>query len=166
MFESENLKSEIIGWLTEDDVKAAEITIGSSDFQLVLSNAFGLGLEIDIAKPKGKSIIVFGTKLQNPPAVQQGFMSIDDMEKIRTIEALKRDLIKLGVEYSISDNFSTVMIVKELYLQDLTRTVFMESLKLVRNAAIFVISILSEKLATEQTATPPHSHADLTSPYG
>ena len=166
MFESENLKSEIIGWLTEDDVKAAEITIGSSDFQLVLSNAFGLGLEIDIAKPKGKSIIVFGTKLQNPPAVQQGFMSIDDMEKIRTIEALKRDLINLGVEYSISDNFSTVMIVKELYLQDLTRTVFMESLKLVRNAAIFVISILSEKLATEQTATPPHSHADLTSPYG
>jgi hypothetical protein len=161
-----NLKTEINEWLIEDDLNSTEITIASADFQLVLSNAFGLGLEIDIAKPKSKAIIVFGTKLQNPPAVQQGFMSIDDVEKIRTIEELKRDLIKLGVEYNISDNFSTVVLVKELYLQDLTRTTFMESLKLVRNAAIFVISILSEKLATEQTATPPHSHADLTSPYG
>jgi hypothetical protein len=166
MSEFDNLKNEIKGWFAEDDVKASEITIGSADFQLVLSNAFGLGLEIDIAKPKSKSIIVFGTKLQNPPAVQQGFLLIGDVEKIRTIEELKRDLIRLGVEYRISDNFSTVMIVKELYLQDMTRTTFMESLKLVRNAAIFVISILSEKLATEQTATPPHSHADLTSPYG
>lgn len=166
MLEIESLKSDMKGWLAEDDVKASEITNSSADFQLVLSNAFGLGLEIDIAKPKGKSIIVFGTKLQNPSAVQQGFMSLGDAEKIRTLEKLKRDLIRLGVEYSISDNFSIVTIVKELYLQDLTRTAFMESLRLVRNAAIFVISILSEKLATEQTATPSHSHADLTSPYG
>lgn len=166
MSEIEKLKNDIKVWLTEDDLKASEGTAKFTDFQLILSNAFGLGLEIDIAKIKTKSIIVFGTRLRNPPTIQQGFIPLAEAEKIKTLEELKRDLIKLGVEYNISDKFSEVTIIKELYMQDITRTSFMESLKLVRNAAIFVISILSEKLATEQTATPPHSHSTLPSPYG
>ncbi|GEM_PF-2248917 len=166
MFQIEKLKNDLKDWLTEDEIKASEVTAKFTDFHLQLSNAFGLGLQVDISKLTGKSIIVFGTKLRNSPPIQQAFMSFAETEKIKILEELKRDLIRLGVEYSISGNFSDMVIVKELYIQDLTRTSFMESLKMVRNASIFVISILSEKLAIKQIATPPHSHSELPSPYG
>ncbi|MDE1861401.1 MAG: DUF2299 family protein [Thaumarchaeota archaeon] len=166
MEQIEKLKSDIKIWLTEDEITVSEVTPKYTDFHLLLSNAFGLGLELDISKLTNKSIIVFGTKLRNSLPVQQAFMALTEEEKIKILEELKRDLIRLGVDYNISANFSDVVIVKELYIQDLTRTCFMESLKMVRNAAIFVISILSEKLAIKQIATPPHSHSDLPSPYG
>ncbi len=166
MLQTEKLKNDIKAWLVEDEIKASEIATKFTDFHLLLSNAFGLGLEVDISKLKDKSIIVFGIRLRNPPTIQKGFTALAEEEKIKILEELKRDLMRLGVEYNISAEFSDVVIVKELYIQDLTRTSFMESLKQVRNAAIFVISILSEKLASKQIATPPHSHSDLPSPYG
>src|SRR5574340_622530 len=116
MFEIEKLKNDIKVWLSEDGLKASEVTVKFTDFQLMLSNAFGLGLEIDIAKLKARPIIVFGTRLRNPPPIQQGFVSLADAEKIKILEELKRDLIKLGVEYNISDKFSEVTIGKEIYM--------------------------------------------------
>lgn len=162
----EKLKNDIKAWLVEDEVKVYDVPTKFTDFHLLLSNAFGLGLEIDISKLKNKSIIVFGVRLRNPPTIQEGFTLLSEEEKIKALEELKRDLLKLGVEYNISAEFSEVTIVKEIYIQDMTRTSFMESLKVIRNAAIFLISILSEKLAVKQVATPPHSHSDLPSPYG
>ncbi|MDE2026861.1 MAG: DUF2299 family protein [Patescibacteria group bacterium] len=166
MLQNEKLKSDIKTWLTEDEIKASDAAAKFTDFHLQLSNAFGLGLEVDISKLKGKSIIVFGTKLRNSPSIQQAFMALAEEEKIKVLEELKRDLIRLGVEYNISGEFSDIVIVREIYIEDLTRTSFMDSLKIVRNATIFVISILSEKLAIKQVPTPPHSHSDLPSPYG
>ncbi|SRR5579875_431259 len=166
MTQIEKLKNDINTWLTEDEIGASELAAKYTDFHLRLSNAFGLGLQVDISKLTGKSIIVFGSKLHNSAPIQQAFISLSETEKIKIPEELKRDLIRLGVEYSISGDFSDIIIVKEIYIQDLTRTSFMESLKMVRNACIFVTSIMSERLAIRQIATPPHSHSELPSPYG
>lgn len=161
-----DLQNKIKGWLSTDVLPFSEIKNNYADFQLVLSNAFGLGFVIDIAKPKNKEILAFAMQLINPPQIQQGFSSLNGVEKMKLSEGLKRDLLKLGVDYNISDDMKVVTIVYHLYVEDMTHTLFMESLKLVRNASLIVISTLSEKFTSGTASMPPHSHSELNSPYG
>lgn len=166
MSEIEDLKNKVKRWLTSDGLPFTEAKNEYADFQFVLSNAFGVGFIIDIAKPRNKPIFAFAMMLNNPPEIQQGFSSLGDVAQVKVMEGLKRDLLKFGVDYSISEDMKTVTIINYLYLEDMTHTLFMASLKLVRNAALFVISTLSEKFTSGSASIPPHSHSELSSPYG
>lgn len=166
MSEIQNLKSELTRWLVEDEIESSEVENKDADFQLILSNAFGLGFTIDIAKLKGKPILDIVIKLTNSSAIQQGFASLTDEESMMLLENLKRELLRLGVDYNLSVNIDTVTLIKFVYLENMTRTLFMESVKLVRNAALIVISTLSQRFESGYESTPPHSHLHVSSPYG
>lgn len=166
MSEIEELKDKIKKWLVSDNLVFSEAKNNQADFQFVLSNAFGLGFVIDIAKPKDKPMLAIAMRLLNPPQVQQGYSALNVVEKLKVIEGLKRDLLKFGIDYNISDNIGTVTIINYLYTDDMTHTLFMDSLKRVRNSALFVISTLAEKFTSGVPSIPPHSHSDLRSPYG
>ena len=166
MSEVSDLKTKIKEWLTVDALPFTETKNNYADFQYVLSNAFGVGFVIDIAKPKNKPILAFAMQLKNPPQMEQGFSSLDEVEKMKLLEGLKRELLKLGVDYDISDDMKVVTIIYHQYIEDITHTLFMESLKLVRNASLIVISILSERFTSGIASMPPHSHSELNSPYG
>lgn len=167
MLDTTALQNRIKDWLMIDGLPFSEAKNDYADFQFVLSNAFGLGFIIDIAKPKNKQILAFAIQLINPPQILQGFSSLDGgVEKMKILEGLKRELLKLGVDYIISDDMKDVTIIYHLYVEDITHTLFMESLKLVRNASLIVISTLSERFATGTASIPPHSHSELSSPYG
>ncbi|MGI0045943.1 MAG: DUF2299 family protein [Nitrosotalea sp.] len=166
MLDTASLQNKIKEWLTTDVLSFSEIKNDYADFQFALSNAFGLGFVIDIAKPKNKSILAFAMQLLNPPQIQQGFSSLNAIEKMKLLEGLKRELLKIGVEYNIADDMKVVTIINHLYVEDITHTLFMESLKLVRNASLIVMSTLSEKFTLGISSMPPHSHSELNSPYG
>lgn len=166
MLEVSELKNKIKDWLLVDALPSTEIKNNYSDFQFVLSNAFGLGFVIDIAKPKNKPIIAFAMQLRNPPQIEQGFSSLNAVEKMKLLEGLKRELLKLGVDYDMSDDMKVVTIIDHRYIEDITHTLFIESLKLVRNASLIVISILSEQFTSGVASMPSHSHSALSSPYG
>lgn len=166
MLDAKDLKNKLKDWLMTDGLPVSEAKNDYADFQFILSNAFGLGFVIDIAKPKNKPILAFAMQLLNPPQIQQGFSSLGDIEKTKLLEGLKRELLKLGVDYNISDDMKVVTIINHLYVEDISHTLFMESLKLVRNASLIVISTLSEQFASGTASIPPHSHSELNSPYG
>lgn len=166
MLDIASLKSKIKEWLMVDSLPFSEIKNDYADFQFVLSNAFGLGFVIDIAKPKNKPILAFAMQLLNPTKIQQGFVLLSDVDKMKLLEGLKRDLLKLGVDYNVSNDMKVVTIINHLYVEDITHTLFMESLKIVRNASLIVISTLSEKFTSGIASMPPHSHSELNSPYG
>lgn len=161
-----DLKNKIKSWLEADSLPYSEIKNDYSDFQFVLSNAFRLGFVIDIAKPKNKMVLAFAMQLLTPPQVHQEFAALGDVEKMKLLEGLKRELLKIGVDYNISDDLKVVTIIHHLYLEDITHTLFIESLKLVRNASLIVISTLSEKFTSGVASIPAHSHSELNSPYG
>ncbi|HJT10233.1 MAG TPA: DUF2299 family protein [Candidatus Nitrosotalea sp.] len=166
MSDIQSLKNRIRDWLVEDEIEAVEILNDYSDFQFTLSNAFGLGFTINVAKPKQKSVLQIVTKLSHPPEIQKSMSSLDDEEKLELFESLKVELLKIGVDYEISDNLDSITFVKFVYLNDMTRTLFMESLKMVRNATLLVISLLSRRFTTGYQSTPPHTHLHVSSPYG
>lgn len=160
------LKNKIKDWLMTDALPITEAKNDYADFQFVLSNAFGLGFVIDIAKPKNKQILAFAMQLISPPQILQAFSLLDDVEKMKILEGFKRELLKMGVDYVISDDMKHVTIIYHLYIEDITHTLFMGSLKLVRNASLIVISTLAERFASGISSIPPHSHSALSSPYG
>jgi hypothetical protein len=160
------LKNKIKDWLRTDVLPFSEAKNDYADFQFVLSNAFGLGFVIDIAKPKNKQILAFAMKLISPPQILQEFSSLDEVEKMKILEGYKRELLKMGVDFVISDDMKDLTIIYHLYIEDITHTLFMGSLKLVRNASLIIISTLSERFASGTSSIPPHSHSELSSPYG
>lgn len=159
-------KEEIKGWFALDHVETSEVKNDLADFQLVLKNVFGLGFAINIAKPKDNSILQIVMKLESPKVIQDGFASLTGAEKLQHVEELKMELLKLDVDYEISANLDSVTIADVVYLEDMTRTIFMDALRSVRNAALVTISILSRKFNPGYEPTPLHTHLDVSSPYG
>lgn len=125
-----------------------------------------MGFTIDIVKPKDNSVLQIVMNLENPKVIQEGFASLTEEEKLEVVEALKMELLKLGVDYEMSANLDSVTLAGMVYLEDMTRTTFMESLRAVRNAALMTISILSRRFNLGYESTPPHTHLDVSSPYG
>lgn len=159
-------QEEIKRWFKLDHIETSEVKNNLADFQLVLKNVFGLGFVINIAKPKDNSILQIVMELASPKVVQDGFASLTAEEKLQHIEELKMELLKIDVDYEISDNLDSVTLGNIVYLEDMTRTSFMKSLKSVRNAALVTISILSGKFNPGYESTPSHTHLDISSPYG
>jgi hypothetical protein len=161
-----NYKEEIKRWFALDHIETFEVPNKLADFQIALKNVFGLGFTIEIAKPKDNSILQIVMKLENPKVIQKGFASMTGEEQLQIIEILKMELLKLDVDYEIASNLDSVMLANLVYLEDMTRTTFMKSLKSVRNAALLTISILSRRFNPGYESIPPHTHLDVSSPYG
>lgn len=159
-------KEEIKKWFALDHIETSEVKNNLADFQLVLKNVFGLGFTINIAKPKDNSILQIVMELASPKVIQDGFASLTAEEKFQHVEELKMELLKIDVDYEISANLNSVTIGNIVYLEDMTRTSFMKSLKSVRNAALVTISILSGSFNPGYESTPSHTHLDISSPYG
>lgn len=153
-------------WFALDHIETSEVKNTLADFQLVLKNVFGLGFTINIAKPKDNSILQIVMKLASPKVIQNGFASLTMEEKLQHVDELKMELLKLDVDYEISTNLESVMIADIVYLEDMTRTTFMDALRSVRNGALVTISFLSRKFNPGYESTPPHTHLDVSSPYG
>ena|SRR5574337_26578 len=159
-------KEEIKKWFSLDHIETIEVKNNLADFQLVLKNVFGLGFTINIAKPKDNSILQIVMELASPKVIQDGFASLTAEEKLQHVEELKIELLKIDVDYEISANLDSVTLGNIVYLEDMTRSSFMKSLKSVRNAALVTISILSERFNPGYESTPSHTHLDISSPYG
>lgn len=153
-------------WFALDHIETSEVENTLADFQLVLKNVFGLGFTINIAKPKDNSILQIVMKLASPKVIQNGFASLTMEERLQHVDELKMELLKLDVDYEISANLESVMIADIVYLEDMTRTTFMDALRSVRNGALVTISFLSRKFNPGYESTPPHTHLDVSSPYG
>lgn len=166
MFDISSLKNKIHDWLAEDEIESKEISNDYADFQLTLQNAFGLGFTIDVAKPKKKSILQIVTKLVHPGEIQKAMNALDDEEKLELFETLKRELLKLGIDYEISSQLDSITFAKFVCLDDMTRTLFTDSLRNVRNAVLLVISLLAGRLSTVYQSLPLHTHLHVSSPYG
>lgn len=166
MFDLTKLKNKISTWIKEEDIKISEVKTTLSDFQLVLENAFGLNLVIDIAKPKNKSFLVTAIKIIYPEEMQKSFSLLTDIEKFKFLEKIKRNLLEQNVDFNLSKKMDHIDIVDYVYLEDLTRTNFMKSIKSVRNAATITVSTLIQEFSLIHNPTPHHTHSNLISPYG
>lgn len=166
-------KDKIRTWLEEEGFSVSEKSEEMSDFHLVISNFYGPGTFADIVKIKNKDIIIIGSALQNPLGILQLFRTIDDQERSNFFGQIQRELLKFRVEHELHPNRLAPerMIVRDsVYEEDLSRTTFMECLKRVKFASLFLLWSIGHKFSTEATQSFTQNHSTTAGrtqpPYG
>jgi hypothetical protein len=172
MVDKDQLKNRLRVWLEEEGFSISEKNEEISDFHLVISNLYGHGTFADIVKMKNKNLIIVGSALQNPPEFLQFFATINEQERSNFFGSIQRDLLKFKVEHELHPNrvMPEKMIVRDtVYEEDLSRTVFMECLKRVKFASLFLLWSIGHKFSLDTTKSFPQHHSTTTSsqpPYG
>ncbi len=170
--EKTQLKDRIKIWLEEEGFSVSEKMEEISDFHLVISNLYGQGTFADVVKMKNKKLIIIGSALQNPPEFLQLFASISEQERSNFFGSMQRELLKFRVEHELHPNriMPEKMIVRDtVYEEEFSRTIFMECLKKVKFASLFILWTIGHKFSMETTKSFQQHHSTTTSsqpPYG
>ncbi len=143
-----------------------------SDFHLVISNFYGPNTFADIVKVKNKGMIIIGSALQNPPEFLRLFGTISEQERSNFFGQIQIELLKFKVEHELHPNrlMPEKMIVRDtVYEEDLSRTIFMECLKKVKFASLFLLWSIGNKFSIETNKSFLQHHSTTTNsqpPYG
>ena len=157
MTSDNSIENKITGWLFDEELAVTKKDDDKSEFHIVVSNAYGLGFFIDIMKPKNKPFLVIAMTIGNSPQFMQSFLSIKEKEGIRIIGGIQRELLKFGVEHTVQPSASQperISITDILYLEDVTRTSFMGSIRRVKLASLYTIWSLHQKFMPDKEPTP------------
>ncbi len=168
---SSPLKDRIKRWLTNEDYDVSERDDQVSDFHLVISNLHGKGTFADIVKLKNKDFVILGSALQNPPEFLRVLSTLAEKERSDFFNQVQRDLLQFRVDHEFHPNklMPERMIVRDtVYEEDLTRTVFMEHIKRVKFASLFLLWSIGHKFSADHVQSIPHPSSTSGSrpPYG
>ena len=166
------LKNKIKRWLEIEDFAVSERAEEASDFHLVISNLHGKGTFADIVKLKNKDFVILGSALQNPKEFLQLLSTMPEKERSDFFNHVQRELLKFKVDHEFHPNklMPERMIVRDtVYEEDITRTAFMQCLKRVKFASLFLLWSIGHKFSPDsmQSSTPhPSSTSSSRTPYG
>lgn len=169
---SSQSKSSIMKWLEDEGFSVSEKKEDASDFHLVVSNLYGPGTYADVVKLKGKNFIILGSALQNPSEFLQMFATVSEQERSIFFGQIQRELLKFRVDHELYPNklMPERMIVRDtVYEEDISRTIFMDCLKKVKFASLFLLWSIGHRFSpgAVHSSTPQHSTtSDIHPPYG
>lgn len=168
---SSTLKDTIKKWLENENYAVSERDEPVSDFHLVISNLHGKGTFADIVKLNNKDFIILGSALQNPPEFMQMLSTIAEKERLDFFNDLQRELLKFQVDHEFHPNklLPERMIIRDtVYEEGITRSEFMEHLKRVKFASLFLLWSIGHKFSVDSThsSTPHSSTSSYRTPYG
>ncbi len=171
LLSSKTLKDTIKHWLENEDYDVSERDEQVSDFHLVISNLHGKGTFADIVKLKNKDFVVLGSALQNPPEFMRMLSTVAEKERIDFFNEVQRELLKFRVDHEFHPNklLPERMIIRDtVYEEGITRAQFMEHLKRVKFASLFLLWSISHKFSAdpEHSSTPHSSTSNNRTPYG
>ncbi len=166
------LKTKIKAWLENEDYAVSEREEPISEFHLVISNFHGKGTFADIVKLPNKEFVILGSALQNPPEFMKMLSTVPEQERSDFFNQVQRDLLKFKVDHEFHPNklLPERMIIRDVvYEEDISRTGFMEHLKRVKFASLFLLWSIGHRFSIDstQSSTPNHlSTSNSRPPYG
>jgi len=153
MSELQTLETQINNWLLEEGLTISKQEDPKSDFRFLIPNAYNLGFPISIIKVKNKPIIAVGMGSKIPPEIKEGLKKLKPDDFARFLMDLQKELLKFGVEHAIRPSKKDpdlIEISDSLYVEEMTRTSFMEKIKKVKHASLFFIWSLTSKISPEK----------------
>ena len=122
------------------------------EFNLGIANAFGTGIAINVVKLRNQPMIMTGLGIGIDPIHKQAFSELGNREKSDYLFEIQKNLLFLGVDFNFVPNATDpqqIQINHSIYVEDITRTSLMASLKTVRNAGLYLIWSYRNKFTTE-----------------
>lgn len=157
MAEHGALEKRIVTWLQSDGFKIQKQPLTNEiDFNLTIIDAFGLGINIGIVKLKRLDRIRITTNMIQDDDMQNTFKKINQtvLDQQKIIQGLHRELLKFGVDHTIKSDLSEILFFKDNYIDNMTRTKLMDTMKEVRNVVLYVRSVFFEKFGNISESKP------------
>lgn len=128
------------------------------EFNLAIANAFGTGLGINVAKPRNQQVVVTGLAINIDPPHRQGFARLTDRQKSDFIFEIQKNLLLLDMDFifvpSVMDP-QQIQVNRPQFIEDLTRTSLIDSLRATRNAGLYIIWAVNNKFTSQLGPSRP-----------
>jgi len=155
---SKQLGTRIKKWLEEEGFQVLLSTPKGTEFQITVSDAYGIGMSFVVLQLIKKNVVVVNTNMALPE-VTKIVKKLDDDTKIKLSQSIHRSLLTMVQDHQIKPNLETITITERIYVENITRQNFFGSIIKVRNTALYLISVLRGHFAqskTSQPSTPSH----------
>ena len=167
----DSLNETIRNWLEKEDYAVAEKEEPMSEFHLVISNFHGKGTIADIVKLRHRDFVIIGSALQNPPEFMKILSAVEEKDRAEFFNNVQRDLLKFRVDHEFHPDklLPERMIIRDVvYEEDITRSGFMEHLKRVKFASLFLLWSVGHRFSVgaAQSTTPHYLSTNSNTPYG
>lgn len=154
MSNSDSIETNIRNWLLGMGFSISQVQQQDPnvEFNLGIANAFETGIAINVVKVRNQPMIMTGVGIGIDPIHQQAFSALENREKSDYIFEIQKNLLFFGVDFNFLPNVTNpqqIAISHSIYVEDITRTSLMESLKTVRNAGLYLIWSYRNKFTTE-----------------
>lgn len=161
MLAGKTLEQIITEWILDEQLTVSKVQDDKSEFHLVIPNVYGLQFGVEITRPKGTPWIIIGMALGLAPEHKQAFSLLNDKEKKQFIFDLQTELLRYGVEFqflpTVQDHQS-ISLSYVIYVDEISRPLFMRTIKLVRNVALLVVWTYSNRFSSEIGNQPPSGY--------
>ncbi len=138
---TDSLEKKITDWLFEEGLTVSKVQDDKTEFHLGLPNIYGLKISIDIARPKNSPVVIFGFGIKIADQHKLAFSNLPEKEKADFIFKLQENLLHFGVDFGFLPTVQThevIQVTCPCYIEDLTRTSFLSTLKLARNTSLYI----------------------------
>jgi hypothetical protein len=161
MSNGNNIRGKITNWLLEEGLTHTLNPNEDFDFVIRVSEVYDT-LFADISKEKGRERIYFSINLTyQDEQTQKAYSKLSKKDKNDFHFNLRVGLLNFGVEYNIQpatiDEFNSVLIQKPVYLEDMTKSSFMNGFNTFRDALVFLTLFTNKHLSSE--TSPSQSKA-------
>ena len=159
MEDIKTIRDKINDWLLDEGLTVSQREDEQADFHLVIPDV-SQGITADIIKPKNKYFLIIGIGIGIPPEVARPYASLKDDEKQKFMLDVQKDLLIFQVDHRIEPNRNEpklIAINDLIYIEDITRTSFMTSLKRVKFATLYLIWSINEKFSPQKGSSNPSS---------
>lgn len=145
------LKNKLTNWLLEEGVTVTQIPDESVEFRLQVT----WGYIIDVVKLKGIPRLVSTAKLSFADETsQKAYSKLTKKEKTKFGYELQNELTKFPIGYTVNpnatfDKFESVDFHHNVYIEDLTKTAFMNSIDTIRRSMVCLNGLCNNSLDIE-----------------
>jgi len=151
---NETLQSRFNNWLMEEGLLVSKRDDPAADFHLIATQP-NLSMNIDIIKLKNKPFIAIITGNLIPPEIKKSYSTIKEDERVRFTVGIQSELLKFGVEQRLDPNLiepNLLELSDIVYIDDMTRTSFMNSVRRIKHAMLFFMWSFGQKFMPGKSA--------------
>lgn len=146
--------SRIKKWLEDEGFKVELLFPKNFDFVLEATTPDGKGMGFSISKPTNADVLGVSAGIVPPKEIVDIVKKLSDGEKIQLTQAMHRELLKIVQDHHVDKNLEKVDVIERIYPENITRQKFMDSLLRVRNAQLYLISVIRNRFGG-QAGNPP-----------
>jgi len=140
-------------WLEHENLVVNLTTPKGYEFVLQ-ANEPKANIPYSVVKANGFDVIGISAQLNSPKEVTDIFKQVKEPQKIELTQSMHRELLKIVNDHTIDKDLKNIIITERIYLENLTRQNFMNSHTKVRNAYLYLISVLRYNFAGLKNPQP------------